>query len=379
MANFAITYYDDTPIFRLGTGAEVIGTPIVAVEPLYDGALVPGYYDLTFSSVVPGVTATVTIAAPSTNYAIHGKVQTLVPLNESWVYGLIPGLRIKFDDAAGFLSSWKDRIYAGAYFGNHRAGNPDGLTIDESDEPTFTATTGQGAGAKAHTARWKIENTTTKTAFEAFAKLANVAHLDRLSATGDALSYAYTGTTESVEKFDSADGGSIDPYVITFESLNTTPNPDTITMKVDGSIIASGVLNTSTGALTSSANLSVGVLYRFTTGPLAGVEFSIALTVTNSDTIDLYVFSPRWTEMTPDSGTGSPTARRDDGTEDGTTWGGSPVGLTEIGEGVREISSGGSVVLHTRTTIPAGAPYGLNPGVFVGFVIEAGLSNPVGI
>lgn len=378
MANFAIKYWDDTPILRLGTGAEVIGTPIVAVEFTYDGSLVPAYLDLTFSSVDPGVDATMTIAAPSTNYGIHGMVLTEVPLDESWYYG-IPGLRIKLNNDVGFLSAWKDRIYAGAYFGNHKAGNPDGLTIDESDGPTFTADTGQGAGAKAHTARWKIENTSTKTAFECFAKISNVVLLDRLTATGDALSYAFTGTTESVEKFDGADGGTVDPYVITFESKNTVPSPDTITMKVDGAIVASGVLNTSTGALTSSANLSVGVLYRFTTGPLTDVEFTIALTVTNADTINLWVFSPRWTEITPDTGTGDPTTRRDDGVEDGTEWGTSPVGLTEIGEGVREISSGGEVVIHSRTTIPPGAPYGLNPGIFVGFVIEAGLSNPVGI
>ena len=379
MASFAVFYYDDTPIFRLGTGAEVVGTPIVAIEPLYDGALVPGYYDLTFSSVVATATATVTIAAPSTNYAIHGQVTTLVPIDETWVYGLIPGLRIKFSASAGFLSSWKDRIYAGVYAGNHKAGNPDGLTIDASDGPTLTADTGQPVGSKAFYSRWKIQNTTTKTAFECFAKIANVAHLHRLGATGAALSYAFTDTTDSVEKFDPANGGSVDPYVITFANKDVA-GAGKIDLKVDGSLVASDVLNTSTGVSSSSAALSYGsTIYTFTDGDLQGVSITIDENVTNSDTIDLYIFSPRWCEITPDSGAGAPTARRDDGVEDGTTWGDSPVGLTEIGEGVREISSSGEVVLHQRITIPPGAPYGLNPAKFVGFVIQAGLSNPVGI
>lgn len=380
MANFRIDHYDDTPIFRLGSGAEKIGTPIAALEPLYDGALVPGYYDFTFSSVVPGVTATVTITAPSTNFGINGKITALVPLTEAWVYNLVPGTRIKFDSDLGFLSSWKDRAYCGVWMGNHKAGNPDGVTIDASDGPTFTLTTGEPIGSPAYYSRWKIVNTSVKKAFECFAIFeTNFAHLNRNNSTGKALSYAFTDDTESVEKFDPANGGSVTPYVFTFENKDVA-GAGLITFKVDGALVDEGVLNTSTGASSSSSNVPYGdTILRFTEGDLKGVRIAIDAAITNSDSIELWIFSPRWTEGTPDTGTGAPTERRDDGIEDGTTWGTSPVGLTEIGEGVREISSSGSVVIHTKTTIPPGAPFGLNPAIFVGFVIRAGLSNPVGI
>lgn len=383
MANFRIDHYDDSPIFRLGTAlaGEKVGTPILAMEPLYDGALVPGYYDFTFSSVVPGVTATVLVTPPSTNFLIASRgAVPLVPLTESWVYGLLPGVRIKFDSDPGFLSSWKDRVYAGVWMGNAKAGNPDGLTIDASDGPTFDATTGQPIGSPHYYSRWKITNTSVKKAFECFAIFeTNFVHLNRLTATGKALSYAFTDDTESVEKFDGANGGTVEPYIITFENKDVA-GAGLITFKVDGALVDEGVLNTSSGNLSSSANVPYGTaILRFTEGPLKGVRLTIDPDVTNSDSIELWVLSHRWTEGTPDTGTGAPTERRDDGVEDGTTWGTSRVGLTEIGQGVREISSSGTVVLHTKTTIPPGAPYGLNPAKFVGFVIQAGLSNPIGI
>lgn len=377
MPNFLIKHYDNTPVFREGTGAEKVGTPIVAWEPLYDGALVPGFYDFTFSSVDPGVDATVHIAAPSGNFKIHGRTVTGVPLDESWITDVFPGIRFKLNDDPGFLSTWKTRLYLSPWMGNHKAGNPDAEIIDASDGPTLVKTAGE-VGGPAYYARWIVRNTSGQRSFETYVVKSNFVHLERLDAVGKALSYGFTDSIAAVEKYNPADGGSVAPYVFTFGDKDDA-GPGLISFEVDGGLISDGVLQVASGTTSSSANVPYGELLRFTAaaGDLEDCQIMISPDVEDDDAIDCYVFAPRYSQWTPDSGTGNPVARRED--EGGALWGTTDMGLTQIGEGVREMESNGEVTIHTKTIIPVGAPRGLNPGKFTGFVIKAGLSLPVGI
>jgi hypothetical protein len=382
--NFLVEYWDGTDLLRIGLEAddEATGIPVVALEFVDDGRLVPGYFDLTFAAVDPGVDAEVTIAAPSDNYAIHGKTAT-VPLTGTggaWVYDLIPGVRIKFSDAGGFLSSWWVRLYCGAYYGNHYAGNPTGQTLSEEDGPWVPddpsgnlgeLLTGQGAGAQVHYARWRVTNVSGKRAFEVFAKQVPTAIYKVVDGVG--LSYVFNTDDLIATPTESGNGFGPIPVEITFDNKTGSA----IGVRFDGAYIASGVVNVdAAGAAISSAALLFDTLYRADVGDFAGLTFKVSADTEETDEGLLYVMPVRWEEMTP-LVSGAPTARPNDGVEDGTTWGHSPVGLTQPGEPTREIANTGTAFIATRTIIPGGAPYAANPHP-QGFIITGGLSLPAG-
>jgi hypothetical protein len=374
---FKVTYAGaaQVPTFRLGLEAdnEALGVPIVAWETLDDGSLVPGPYRIDFDDVVPGVSATALVTPPTKNYVRHDartKAVSLTGLGGDWQYGVVDGMRFKFSDDPGFLDAWWARMHCGPHYGTFLAGNPSGELVDwrqgygvsdpldEGPKPGLTA--GLPVGSTSWWGRWRIENQAGKTARNCFAHKVATAFQVRVAGAG--LRHCLNTGYDIVEKL---------AYVVAFENL--TGNK--IDMTVDGALLASGVVDlVNGGAPTSSAQLERGRRYRVDTGLLKGWQFEIDPETVDGGSLLLFVIGARWGQITPDSG-GAVAARPDDGVEDGTTWGTSPVGLTESASYPREVTDGAAVYIQELLLVPAGAEFSINPAP-QGFLITAGLSLP---
>lgn len=385
MAGFLIELVDGTDVVRLhGAAPYTVGTPIIAMEMLENGRLVPGYFDITFANVVPGVDADMTITPPSENYKPrHQRTLTGVPLDGvTWIEDVPYGVRIKLSASGAFNSSWKERLHAGLHLGNHTAGNPTGVTLDLTEgwlDPGWL--TGQGPGALAYKLIWKITNTSGKTAHEAFYELLPWPVL--VNTVGAGLAAITNATDTPTEKHVLDSEGKILPYLFTFSNLDTGATPHTVDVEIDGQTFAVGFRNTDSGEEWGTTGMEVGVRYLLedidlgSGKVLTGCELTIDPDVEDGDESEVYIVAPRFSEISPDNGSFVATARPDDGVEDGTAWGQSRVGLTPIGGAVREMASGETVYVHQRGRVPSGAPFGVNPSI-QGGVIVAGLSTASG-
>jgi len=300
------------------------GTPLTSAAANQGGEALSDIYQLTFSTVVPGVSAKVFVAAASSSNPYNNAVGIDVLLDGATVYSkIIGGVDLVFSASGSFAGGWAAEVRLATYFGTLDAFPPD-------------------AGVGSDAVHVKVTNTGSDAAQSCKARLITLAK--RFRKTGVVFSRVLPFAELATEK---AVGDQVVPYVMAASSVAGSGVGKTMTLRMDGVLL--NVINLSTSAATTSAGLNVVDYYRVVDGPLQDLTFKLNQATVNSDTENLLVFSPRFTQIAPDV-SGAPG-----------DWGISDVDLTETGQATGVITAAGSAYIWLRVLVPDGGNSSSNP------------------
>ncbi len=287
------------------------------------GEGIAGLYVLTASSVVAGVSATITVAADSPNNPYDGRVVTGVLLDESTVRSdIVPGCDLKFDNAC--VNTNHSQVRVGHSFGSVAA---------------FPPAAGIGAGQR----RIQVVNTGAATATGCKARIINRAKLYKK--TGTVFARVRPFAEAATEKLTT---GQVMPYLIEVSGVAGSGAAKTMDLDLDGAPIAT-LTNLTDLTTSDSTGLNVVDYFRVEDGLLEGLEFILSEDAVNSDSANLLVFSPRFLQIAPDTGAAPGI------------WGSADVDLTESGEAVGSITASGLAYFWARTLVPDGGNSLSNP------------------
>lgn len=306
------------------------GNPLVSAVDNQSGEAIADIYTMTFSAVIAGTSANVTLGTQSPNNKYKGRVRA-VALDGVTVHNdVIPGLGIVFSANGGFLGTWTATVYVGTFFG------------------TFDAF-GAGAGVPTAGERIRVQNTGTGIVSGAKAQLEKRALLRRH--TGNALSsikpFAEGATVKVV-------GGTnqVTNYALTIANIAGAGAGKTCDLAIDGVTFgAASIRDLSTGGLVSGVGLKAvaGQTYRVVTGALTDLEFSIDPTCANGDRANVTIWLDSFVQIAPDVA----------GAEG--AYGTADVVLTEVGQAAGTISPAAYAYFWRRTSVPAGGNSESNP------------------
>src|SRR5690349_13553248 len=106
-----------------------LGTPVVSADANQSGEAIAGVYELSFEDVVPGVSATVKVAADSPTNPYNDSVGQTVALDAATEHTLvIGGVSLVFSASGSFLGTWTAEVRVGLDFGTLDAFPPDAGT-----------------------------------------------------------------------------------------------------------------------------------------------------------------------------------------------------------------------------------------------------------
>jgi hypothetical protein len=151
------TDYVDVRIVQ-GGAESTVGTMVSAFTLLGDGRDIPCIATLIASAVdvaSPTHTCTITVTVDGGRGPYHNTVHTGVVCDGVTVnYDILPGYGIVLTASVSLANGWKTKLYGGLWvpnsFGPLRAGNPNGVTWDETDglaDPGSTSTAPGDPGA----------------------------------------------------------------------------------------------------------------------------------------------------------------------------------------------------------------------------------------
>lgn len=312
-------------------GSNTAGTPIISAVKGQTGESISDTYILTIS-VRTGGTATVTVTVPTdSSNPYHGRVVTLVPMDDTTpVSNIIPGTIIVFDNAAA-------------------NGNTASITIGDP-YGSFDAS-GIDAGVPTTGVRHRVHNTGTAEVSNAAAKLLDMAiQVKKIGKVFDFISPYADGAIEKI-----AGGGSnqTKPYVLTISSISGSGPTKIANLSVDTVLFgAASILDITSGLNVSGTGLkALGSTYPYTviSGNLSGLTFSIDPACANSDAANVLIFPSRYVQTTEDIS----------GVEG--TYGTADVTLTEAGQDDGVITPSGVAYYWARFVVPASANNESNP------------------
>lgn len=306
------------------------GTPLVSAVDNASGEAIPDTYSLAISAVAGG-TCTVTVNTAFPNNPYKGRVVTGVPIDGvTVVKSVIPGVSLVLSNTAVNANAATVRVGINA--------------------GTFDAF-GIGAGTPSAGERHQVVNDGTGAVANALAGLRTQAiQVKKVGTVFDYVRPFAQGATEKI-----AGGGSnrISPYTFTISNVAGAGVAKTADIAVAGVVIGvADILDLSTGAQVGPTGLKAiapGYGYRFTAGPLTGLEFALSSTCASGDAANVMVFSPRYIQIAPDNA-GVAGA-----------WGVVDVVLTQAGQAAGVIQPVGVAYYWTRVLVPAGASSESNP------------------
>lgn len=308
------------------------GTPLVSVAANGSGEALADNYVLTFSAVVPGVSANVAVATTSPNNP-HKTASKAVVLDGATVHkNIVPGYDIIFSNAGGFTNAWTVTLLVGQYLG----------TVDAS---------GGGAGVPTAAARQRAYNAGTGAVSNALAGLRNIVKpFKKVGSVFISVKGFAPGSTEKT-----AGGGSsrVMPYVLTISGVAGAGAGKTCNLSVDGVLFGAGTLQDLVNpAAVSGTGLKAvaGQGYRVLSGNLTGLEFYIDPACANGDTINILIFLPRYRRIAPETAPNTPGV-----------YGSADIVLTETGQAAGVITAGGFAYYWGDILVPAGASPESNP------------------
>lgn len=300
------------------------GTPLVSADANENGEAIADVYTLTFTSVIAGTSATVTVSAESPNNPYDGRVKTGVLLDDTTVYDdIIGGVDLVFDNSGSFTGSWAAEVRVGHPFGAFNAFPPD-------------------AGTPSGSRQIQVENTGADDAQNCVARLIPV--VKRYRITNHVFERLRPFAESAVEKLS---GLQIAPYVITVSGVLGSGASKTMDFRVDGSAV--DVINLTDQSTGTSDDLNVVDFYRITSGNLEDVEFKLSQDAVSSNEENLLVFEHRFSQIAADVA-GTPGS-----------FGTADIDLTESGEATGTITPAGTALFWVRVLVPDGGNAESNP------------------
>lgn len=339
--NSALTVRQDF-LITPGVGT-IFDTSASSSYPTDSGEAIGGNYAVTVvAGTITGSTVQLRATAESPTFpydGIHTETVTFGVPTRTLVGGanlLVPG--------TGIASSWTATVALGDYLGAFNAG-----TAGYVEGPT----------------RLAAKNVGTVDLMNCYARVdvPKVVMFRKAGGAAGGLAYIRPYTTGATDKHDPS---SLEPqaYALTFLNLDTTPNPDEIDLKIDGSLIST-LTRVSTGGTVDSQNLirNGTEVYRIASGGLSGMEIVVNAAAVNTDTANIFVFDRAFIEIAPDiSGAAG-------------TYVTTQVQLTESGQPAGVITPSGAAYYWRRVSIPSGSSgWGPRPiDVAFDYAITAGI------
>lgn len=317
-------------VYALARINNTSGTPVTQAIASGSGEDLADTYALAFSAVVLGVSATVTVT-PSSGNNPYGGLQAwskaIVLDNATDHLNVIPGLKLRFSSAGGFSNAWTATIKVGRY------------------EGVFDAIAGETSVGE------RVRAVNTGTGAVSAAKARVLTHAKQYKKAGKVLSILEPFAIGATEK---ATGDRIMPYVLTLSGTAGAGGAKVTTLSVDTVTPGAGtILDINASANVSGTGLKAvaGQKYRFLSGALTGVEFSIDPACANGDTSNLLIISPRFIKIAPDVA----------GVEG--AYGTADVPLTEVGQAAGVITPTAFAYFWVKVDVPAGGNVASNPYV----------------
>lgn len=308
----------------------LVGTPLLSVEPTSDGQEIGGVYDIAFTSVVAGVSATVTVSCDNPDNPNLLDPDHSILLDGTTEYSLIVrGVKMVFSSSMSFTGSWAARLRIGVDFETVAGFGPD-------------ANTPQAAR------KIKVVNEGNDTASSCKARCLPSIRL--WSKTGTVFARVRPFAEGAIEKLTD---DVVSPYQITVANVTGSGAGKTLDVLVDGELVEIVRLNNQNnpvdGTAGDSEELGVVDFYRITSGDLTDTEWLLSQLCASGDTANLLVFSVRFIQIAPDQANSPGTFSTND------------VVLTETGQAAGKIRAGGEAFFWFRVLIPANAMSRGNP------------------
>jgi len=294
------------------------GTPVFSAAANGLGEAIPGEYSLAFSSVVAGVSATVTVSASDTNI-YNGRVVAGVLLDELSISSdVIPGIDLVFDSSATNGNVADVRV--GKDWGSLAAFPP-------------------AAGTPGTPMRVQVVNThPTDTIFLPAATLKPMPI--RKKKTGEVFARVRPFAPTAVQKFT---GNKTMPYVLAVSGVTGVGALKVMDLTLDGAPIAT-VTNLTDSSSSDSSGLNVVDYYRAEDGDGQTIEFLLSENAVDGDFENLLIFAPRFLQLAPDVGGPAPGI-----------WGSADVTLAA------ELAPAGVAYYWERPLVPDGGNSESNP------------------
>ena len=300
-----------------------VGTPVASAAANFDGRGISDIYELAFSSVVPGVSATVKVTCRSTSNPYDDQVGTSVDLDGATAYSdIVPGVDLVFSDDAGFGSTWEASVTVGNPFGAFNAFPPD------SGEPSDGV-------------RVKVVNSGSAAGTDCKARLLPV--LKRVKMTGVVMAGMHPSAEGATEKLS---GEQVAPYGLSAFNVSGSGAAKIMDLHLDGAPFDAQNLTDQT---IGSTAFNVVDWYRAISGPLTGMEFKLSEDAVNGDSENVLCFSQRFSQTAPDQ-SGVPG-----------DWGIGDLVLTEDGQDDGTISAAGAAYFWLRVLVVDGGNSSSNP------------------
>lgn len=256
------------------------GTPLTSAAVSSAWTLMPDSYNLTFSSVVAGVSATVTVACtnpnnPNDSDNLGGT--HAVDLDGVTEYtDIIRGLTLVFSDSGSFTNSWTVTLKCGRAYGV---------------QPGF----GSDASRTGTGQRIRVKNTFPDVVSTVTARILPAVFPWFKTGTvfADGRRHA-EGATEKIT------GQAIEPYAITVSGVTGSGASKTMDWRVDGSPVDVQMIDADgfdDGAEVTSDGLNVTNFYRVVSGGPIGFTFKLSEDAANGDSCNIFIFEPRFIQI----------------------------------------------------------------------------------
>jgi hypothetical protein len=341
------------------------GSAIVDAYRIYDGREVGGQtYYLSYSNIT-STHVDVTITAAYSGNSQNATTVTIARDGTTLHRNIVRGWVIALSASGSFATSWKSTVHDGLEVPASCCipGNPEGLTYDfTTGLPAIL--TDQGAGAPAMRGILNIRNVSGELAVNTRAVLMTPAALKPIAGAGIYES-AQVGSMEP--KLGAPPGYKVEPYVITFDNLDTVPAPDTIDVLIDGVTYAAVKVSTGEAVTTETVDRNGTSRYQVTDGDLSNWTFVVASTATDSDSAELRVWPVQY-QAIRNALTGGAFETDQD----------VDVPLNATGSPAGEVPNNGVAQLEMEATIPYAAGFAQNPVLSLSVFLKASFTLPSG-
>ena len=304
----------------------VVGTPIQNVRIKGEGNVLSGIYELTFSGVNAGNTATCYIDAFEPKHPYENLSGQTVDLDGSSWQEIIPDIEVQFSNSAAFDDTWKGKIYIGAYYDSNN--NQD---IQVLDIPTVVA------GNESVSQRIAVRNDGGDLEANCQLFVVNGARFKNINGEGFSeiiqteINLPYKATASDYYEITLTYNSSSNTVDLKVDTLNAD-----VTDTTDGTVYAGG----------SGIPIDTSKIYEISSGDLTGLRFKLA-SITQNSTIHLYTSDmSNYVLIAPDVS----------GSEGTYVSGASGIDLTEDGGSTTgEISAGSTAFFWLKVSPPTTA------------------------
>jgi hypothetical protein len=308
-----------------------VNTMLVSAGLTGTGEEISDDYQLVAGAVGAG-TASISVACNPDNTTINGRVVAGVALDGVTQYrNIIPGVVLVFSNTTvnGDTSTVRVGLFAG-------------------EVDAF----GVGAGAPVAVTRHRVNNPDPNAATGAVATITPEAdYVKKIGSVFLAINPYAPGAT-----YKPLGGGSdqVNPYLFHITAVAGAGPTKTVSFTVDGALMAANsIRRVADGSLSNSTGIKAvaGEIYEVVLGNLTGFQFVVDPACALDDTCNILIFPARFMQITGDVG----------GVADPAGWGTADVPITEVGELVGTITSGGEAFYWSRIVVPPGASSESNP------------------